>query len=127
MTHLRAIVLTLFLVSCGVSDGAPPIGNFDCTEHAAGTGDVAADVVGRWFWIQNASPQYFTFEAGGSAVRTWTSDESDDVRHSRHQYFVEGDMVRIEDYGDFRFVFADGAWTVDDPAAITDWIRCREV
>ncbi len=120
-------MLAVVLAGCGSSGVGPPAGSFDCSANAAGTGDLAVDIVGQWFWVQNASAQYFTFASDGMAVRTWTSDVSDEVTYTSHDYVVESDVVRIGGYGDFRFTFDDGSWTVDDPAAITDWIRCREI
>lgn len=122
-----AIVLSLAATACGSSSVGPPEGSFDCSENSVGSGDLAVDIVGRWFWIQNASAQYFDFAPDGTAVRTWTSDVSDEVRYTKYDYAVEGDTVQIDRYGEYRFVLADGLWTVDDRAADTEWIRCRRL
>lgn len=131
MTRILALVLALLpsviLAACGGSGIAPPGGFFDCSENTVGSGDLAVDLVGRWFWVQNSSAQYFDFAPDGTTVRTWTSDVSDDVKYTEHDYAVYGDAVVIDGYGEYWFVGDGGLWTVDDPAADTEWVRCRRL
>lgn len=120
------IGLALLLPLAACSDGVPAglDTSFDCRENTPGTGDLAADIVGRWYFVQNSSFQYFNFLDDGTAIRTWTSDEHDDVDYTTHDYTVQGTQVAIRDYGVFGFVLDGDLWTVPDDTADTDWIRC---
>ncbi len=110
----------------GCSEDVPALQSFDCSRNTPGTGDLETDIVTQWTWVQNASTQSFTFRSDGTAVRTWTSDEHDDVTYTTHDYSVDGNLVAIRDYGAYEFKLTDDVWTVSDSSADTDWIRCRE-
>ena len=119
------LALILALAACSNKADPEPRGLYDCSRNIRGTGDLEADIIGRWAFVQNASPQFFTFSEGGNAIRTWTSDEDDDVTYSAHPFGINGDVVTIADYGAYEFALdEDGFWTVIERGAEQEWMRC---
>ena len=125
--RILLVVALVVVPVAACSDDAPALPCFDCRENAPGTGDLRADIVTQWTWVQSGSRQYFTFRGDGTAVRTWTSDEHDDVTYTTHDYSVDDNLVAIRDYGAYEFIRAGDRWTVQDDRADSSWIRCRPI
>lgn len=114
------------LSGCGVGAEPAPSGLFDCGTNTPGTGDLATDVIGKWQFFENSSPQHFTFIRSGSAVRTWTTPETGEILYTAHAFNINGDTVSISDYGDFAFdVDETGVWRVFDGSQDVGWTRCE--
>ncbi len=120
---LLAVVL---LSACGNTPTPAPRGLYDCAQNTPGTGDLETDIIGKWAFVENSSPQHFTFTNSGNVVRTWNSSETGEVLYTAHGYEVAGDVVSVTDHGDYTFVVDQrGLWSVLAGATDQGWTRCE--
>ena len=122
------MLLILSMSACaGGTSGQPPEGAYDCSINTPGSGDLASDIIGQWRFIQNASGQYHTFDANDTVIRTYTSDENDDVSYVTYSYEVQASAVVIGDDPMLGFEFSvdgRGVWSVSRDGVDQDWTRC---
>lgn len=119
------VAAVLALAACSDSATRAPSGLYDCSENTPGTGDLATDLIGKWQFFENSSPQHLTFGMSGNVIRTWNTPETGEVLYTAHPYEVGDEVVMITDLGDFTFETDEtGEWRVLAGSEDLGWTRC---